>query len=138
MKSLYLIGLALLCCKLTFAQTEKIILDTDLDSDVDDVGAMAMIHTLEDHERVELLGVIVTSDDPFAPQCADAINHYFNRPDIPIGVEKGIPLNNFSKYTKAISKAFPHRLKGYDDAEDATQLYRKLLAFGKLPAHAGP
>ncbi len=128
MKSLYLIGLALLCCKLTFAQTEKIILDTDLDSDVDDVGAMAMLHTLEDHEQVELLGVIVTSDDLFAPQCADAINHYFNRPEIPIGVEKGIQLNDFSKYTKALSQAFPHRLKGYDDAQDATLLYRKLLA----------
>lgn len=128
MKSLYPIGLALLCCKLSFAQTEKIILDTDLDSDVDDVGALAMLHTLQDHERVELLGVIVTSDDLFAPQCADAINHYFNRPEIPIGVEKGIQLNDFSKYAKALSQAFPHRLKDYDDAQDATQLYRKLLA----------
>lgn len=123
--SIYLLFLVL---GASLAQTQKIILDTDLDSDVDDVGAMAMLHTLEDHERVELLGVIVTSNDLFAPQCADAINHYFNRPDIPIGVEKGIPLKDFSKYTKALSRAFPHRLKAYNEAEDATQLYRRLLA----------
>jgi hypothetical protein len=38
----------------------KIILDTDIDSDVDDVGALAMLHTLADHQVVEILGIIVT------------------------------------------------------------------------------
>ncbi|WP_291370124.1 nucleoside hydrolase [Cyclobacterium sp.] len=128
MKNLLLSSLFLICCKLTLAQTERLILDTDLDSDVDDVGAMAMLHTLEDHERVEILGIIVTSDDLHAPLCADAINHYFGRPQIPIGVEKGIDLREFSKYTRAISHTFPKRLNEYADAEDATRLYRKLLA----------
>ncbi|MFO7824143.1 MAG: nucleoside hydrolase [Cyclobacterium sp.] len=128
MKSLFLNCLVLLCCQLTFAQTQQVILDTDLDSDVDDVGAMAMLHTLADHGRVEILGIIVSSDDLHAPQCADAINHYFKRPHIPIGVEKGIELNEFSKYTKALSQTFPHRLERYEDAEDAGRLYRKLLA----------
>ena len=128
MKSFILLYLVLFTCQLGFAQTEKIILDTDLDSDVDDVGAMAMLHTLEDHGRVEILGVIVTSDDLFAPQCTDAINHYFKRPHIPIGAEKGIELRDFSKYTKAISRAFPHNLTDYKSAENATLLYRRLLA----------
>ncbi len=109
------------------AQVIKVILDTDIDSDVDDVGALAMLHTLADHKVVEILGVIVTSDDRHAPSCTDAINHFFNRPDIPIGVEKGIVLNEFSKYTKAISQEFEHDLKTYEDAEDAVKLYRKLL-----------
>jgi len=128
MKSLFLNCLVLLCCQLTFAQTQKVILDTDLDSDVDDVGAMAMLHTLADHGRVEILGIIVSSNDFHAPQCADAINHHFKRPHIPIGVEKGIELNEFSKYTKALSQTFPHRLERYEDAEDAGRVYRKLLA----------
>ncbi|MCC5939569.1 MAG: nucleoside hydrolase [Lunatimonas sp.] len=101
--------------------------DTDMDSDVDDVGALAMLHTLADHERLTLLGIIVTSDDPYAPACTDALNHYFGRPEIPIGVEKGIPLNPISKYTRAISEEFPSRIKDYEDGEDAVWLYRKLL-----------
>ncbi|WP_162415369.1 nucleoside hydrolase [Cyclobacterium roseum] len=128
MKSWFLLSLLCFLSVITVAQTEKIILDTDLDSDVDDVGALAMLHTLADHERVAILGIIVTSNDLFAPQCADVLNHYFKRPTIPIGVEKGISLENASKYTKALTQAFPHRLQNYDDAEDATQLYRKLLA----------
>jgi purine nucleosidase len=110
------------------AQSLKVILDTDIDSDVDDVGALAMLHTLADHNKVDILGVIVTSDDSYAPGCTDAINHFYNRPEIPIGVEKGIQLQHISKYTKEISEGFPKRIQSYEDALDATNLYRKLLS----------
>ncbi|TVP48812.1 MAG: nucleoside hydrolase [Mongoliibacter sp.] len=110
------------------AQSYKVILDTDIDSDVDDVGALAMLHTLADYEVVDILGVIVTSDDQYAAQCTDAINHYFKRGNIPIGVEKGVTLTSFSKYTKEISEEFNHTLTSSDDAEDATSLYRRLLS----------
>jgi purine nucleosidase len=109
-------------------QPVRMILDTDMDSDVDDAGALAMLHTLMDHKIVDLLGVIVTSDDPYAPSCTDAINHYFGRPNIPIGVEKGNTMLEQSRYTKQIAAEFPHKIKKYDDAEEATALYRKLLA----------
>lgn len=36
-------------------------------------------------------------------------------------------MENFSKYTRALAKAFTHRLQNYQEAEDATLLYRKLL-----------
>jgi inosine-uridine nucleoside N-ribohydrolase len=105
-----------------------VILDTDLDSDVDDVGAMAMLHTLADNQRIKILGVIVTSDDKDAAGCASAVNTFYNRPEIPIGVEKGVSLRSFSKYTKEIAARFPHAFKKGRKAEDATSLYRKLLA----------
>ncbi|SHG16058.1 Inosine-uridine nucleoside N-ribohydrolase [Fodinibius roseus] len=111
-----------------YAQPLKVILDTDIDSDVDDVGALAMLHTLADHGAVDILGIIVTSGERHAPLCADAINHYFDRPDIPIGVQKGIELREFSKYTKKISEEYEHSLPSYEKAEDATRLYRKLLS----------
>tara|TARA_R110002096_G_scaffold8667_7_gene35543 strand:+ start:949 stop:1914 length:966 start_codon:yes stop_codon:yes gene_type:complete len=104
-----------------------VILDADLDSDVDDVGALAMLHTLEDNQKVKLLGVVVTSDDQDAAACAAAINTFYNRPEVPVGVEKGIALRSFSKYTKSLATSFPHPLRGGKEPEDATQLYRKLL-----------
>src|SRR5690606_30386111 len=100
----------------------KIILDTDMDSDVDDVGALAMLHTLADHQVVEILGITVTSDDQYAVSCTDAINHYFGRPEIPIGVDKDVELKEFSKYTKEISADFEHDLTTHEQAEDATDL----------------
>jgi inosine-uridine nucleoside N-ribohydrolase len=109
------------------AQPHKIIFDTDIDSDVDDVGALAMLHTLADHNVVEILGVIVTSDDRHAVPCTDVINHYFKRPQIPIGAQKSVALREHSRYTKELSEEFPHRLKTAAEAEDAVALYRKLL-----------
>ncbi len=106
----------------------KVILDTDIDSDVDDVGAVAMLHTLADHQVIEILGMIVTSNDQHAPSCTDALNHFFGRPNIPIGVEKGIELKEFSKYTEQISTEYKHDLGSYEEAEDATSLYRRLLS----------
>ena len=54
-----------------------IILDTDLDSDVDDVGALAVLHALANRREAKILGVIVTSNDMYSPLCADAITHIF-------------------------------------------------------------
>lgn len=129
LKTLLLFGSFLAGSLFSLAQSPiKVILDTDIDSDVDDVGALAMLHTLADHRIVEILGIVVTSDDQHAPSCTDAINHHFGRPKLPIGVETGIKLREFSKYTKTISEEFEHDLVAYQDAEDATDLYRRLLS----------
>ncbi len=61
----------------------RIILDTDIDSDVDDVEALAMVHALADQKKIKLLGIIVTSDDPYAPLCLSALNKHFGRPWLP-------------------------------------------------------
>lgn len=128
-----LISFGLLVISLCLAETiyaqSKVILDTDMDSDVDDVQALAVLHALEQAKKVEILGVIVTSDDSSAASCVDVINTYYDRPDIPVGFLKGQSiLRNFSKYTKALSAEYPHDLKSVQQTEDATLLYRKLLA----------
>jgi purine nucleosidase len=107
----------------------RVILDADIDSDVDDAEALAMVHTLADQRKIDFLGVIVTSDDSYAAVCADAINHYYGRPRLPIGVLKNQPnLRNHSRYTRQVAAEFPHRLKSHEEAADATALYRKLLS----------
>ena len=128
MKSLLFLCLVIFCGNFGYSQT-KVILDTDIDSDVDDVSALAMLHKLVSNKQIEILGVIVTSDDPYAPTCVDAINTFFGNDRIPIGFQKKQPsLNNHSKYTKQISEEFPHQLRSYNDAWENVSLYRKLLS----------
>lgn len=108
---------------------QKVIIDADIDSDVDDVGALAMLLNMHKAGTIELIGVIVTSDDPYAPVCAAAVNTYYGYPGIPVGFLKNQPkLNNHSKYTKFIADEFPAELKSWQDAQEASTLYRKLLA----------
>ena len=111
------------------AQTYNVILDTDMDSDVDDVEALAMVHTLADRNKISFAGVVVTSDDPYAAVCASAINTYYGRPRLAVGVLKDQPeLTNHSRYTRQIAVEYPHGLNSHEQAEDATALYRRLLS----------
>jgi len=107
-----------------------VLFDTDLDSDCDDLGALALLHALADRGEARVLAVITTTNDPHAPLCADAVNTWYGRGDIAIGVldPKGQPLRRRSRYTKAVADACPHDLASYADAGDAVRVYRRTLA----------
>lgn len=106
----------------------RIILDTDMDSDCDDPGALGMLHAMADRGECEILAVMVSAKNPWSAPCTDAINTYYGRPDLPIGNVKGPGVNTPSKYAKPIAEAFPHDLKSGDAAPDAAELYREVLA----------
>ena len=67
----------------------RIIFDTDMAGDVDDVGALAMIHVLADREEIDLLACVVSSNNRHSAPCLDALNTWYGRPDLPIGVAQG-------------------------------------------------
>ena len=67
-------------------QGAAIIYDTDFGLDVDDVGALAMLHVLADRGEATLLGVVSNVSDPYSPAAIDVINTYYGRPDVPVGI----------------------------------------------------
>ncbi len=106
----------------------RVILDTDLSADVDDVGAVAVLHALADQGEAEILGMGISANDAASAQCLDALNTFYGRPDIPIGVMQGIGSESPSKYARGVAAEFPHRLASVADAPQAVALYRRLLA----------
>lgn len=114
----------------------KIVFDTDMAGDVDDVGALAILHALADLGEAEILAAGISSRNEHVGPCLDAINTYYGRPDIPIGYQRGLRISSAkdpgepidSKYAEAVARAFPHRLAKSSDAPDAAALYRKVLA----------
>jgi inosine-uridine nucleoside N-ribohydrolase len=105
----------------------KIIFDTDIGNDCDDAMALAVIHALQNRAACELLAVTLTNPDPLAGRLVDAINTFYGRPDIPIGVNPASPLvTKESKYLK-VAEAHPH---DFDPARApaAVALLRKTLA----------
>ncbi len=109
-------------------QPIPIILDTDMESDVDDVGALAMAHALADKGEIDLLGVMISALNPASAACADRINHYFGRPDMPLGNVRGEGVMRDSRYADHIAAEFPGALEGGDDAPCAVEEYRRILA----------
>jgi inosine-uridine nucleoside N-ribohydrolase len=105
----------------------KIIFDTDMHTDCDDAGALAVLHALADNGECDILAVMCSTKDPFSASTVDAINTYYGRPDIPIGVIKGEGVLRKSRFTQGIAEEFPHDFKYDDTAPDATYLYRDIL-----------
>lgn len=114
---------------------KKVIFDTDIGGDCDDAGALAIIHRAEQRGYVKLLAVTVSTGDPWAPACADAINRYYGH-SVPVGVCAKAPpgdptMQEFEeRYGKHIAETFPNRyVPRHDDApEDAVSLMRRCLA----------
>ncbi len=106
----------------------RLIFDTDMMGDVDDVGTVAVLHALADRREVDVLAMGLSGKNPWSPLCLNALNTYFRRPNIPIGVVRGPAFDKRSKYAKTIAKEFPHKLKSAEDTPDAGLLYRKILA----------
>ena len=113
----------------------KLIFDTDMGNDVDDVMALCMIHTLQTRGEVELLAVTITKDHPLAAAFVDAVNTFYGRPDVPIGVVKGGVTPEPGKFNPLAdvknddgSLRYPHDLMRGEDAPDAVGLIRKILA----------
>lgn len=106
----------------------KIVFDTDMDSDCDDAGALAMLHVLADRGEAELLATICSARHAWSPACVDAINTYYGRPDLPIGVpRKGAA--TASKYARKLAEAFPHDTPtDLAQIPDAVDVYRDVLS----------
>ncbi len=64
-----------------------VILDTDLDGDVDDVGALALLNDFMDQGEASLLAVVHDTVDADRSACATvkAVNTWYGHPEIPIG-----------------------------------------------------
>jgi inosine-uridine nucleoside N-ribohydrolase len=113
----------------------KLIFDTDMGNDVDDLMALVMIHNLQKRGACDLLAVTVTKDHPQAAAFVDAVNTLYGYPDVPIGVVRDGAAKEAGKFNLLAaekqadgSPRYPHDLKSGTDAPEAVDLLRQTLA----------
>ncbi|MFO0918349.1 MAG: nucleoside hydrolase [Planctomycetaceae bacterium] len=122
------------CSLVCAAEPVKLIFDTDIGNDVDDAMAMGVIHSLQSRKQCELLAVTITKDHPDAAPYIDAINTFYGRPDIPIGVVRDGKTREAGKFLPLChvkdgdTLRYPHDLTSGQDAPEAVALLRKILA----------
>jgi inosine-uridine nucleoside N-ribohydrolase len=121
---------------ISFSSPVKIIFDTDMLTDCDDAAALGILHKLADNGESEILATMITSSHPMSAPVVEAINTYYKRKEIPIGVPKnGLGVyRSHSVFLDSVALEFPHTLKSNDDAPDAVSLYRQILR--KQPDHS--
>lgn len=114
----------------------RVIFDTDISGDVDDVLALAMLHTLADRGECELLAVTISKINPLTGPFTDAVNTFYGRGDIPIGVTREAQRRE-SRYLKLVNEKdkqeeteqwrYPHDVLSNKDLPDAVTVLRKTL-----------
>ena len=108
----------------------SLILDTDIGNDVDDVLALGMIHSMQSRGACRLLAVTVTKDHPSAPVLVDAVNTFYGRGGISVGMVSKGRTPEIGKFLPMLAhqeqgrKRYPYDL---EKPEDAIQLLRRTL-----------
>ena len=107
-----------------------VIFDTDFGPDYDDVGAITLLHGFADSGFIKILATVASSKHKNAAAAINVFNTYFNRPEIPIGVVRGnaVELGDKQHWTDSVISRYPHKIRSNGEAEDALDLYRKILA----------
>ena len=106
---------------------KKVIFETDMSTDVDDVGALAVLHALADNGEAEILAISFNEVHPSGANAICAINTWYNRGNIPIGVYKGdLADPDESSYLDALAN-FTHHLP-INPTPSSLELYRQVLS----------
>ena len=125
-----LVGILLTGCSsagpLNSRKAVRIIFDTDIGTDVDDAGALAILHVMADRGEAEILATMSANQNRWCAPALDVINTYYGREDMPIGCSRTGP-DPEEWYHDSIGE-FPHDLTNSDDAPDSVTLYRRILA----------
>jgi inosine-uridine nucleoside N-ribohydrolase len=108
----------------------SVIFDTDIGPDYDDVGAITMLHALADSGQAKILATVASTTYPRVAQVLSVFNTYFGRPALPIGVPKSeaVADADWQKWSDTLVVTYPHSVTSNEQATDAVELYRKILA----------
>ena len=108
-------------------------------TDFDDVGALAVLHTLADAGECEILGTVVSTRKSPATGMVELINGFYGRADLPIGAPRGLGLGpdvdpdalknaSYKIYAETVAAHPKLRFPTGDAVPDANEVYRRLLA----------
>ena len=115
------------------AEPVRLIFDTDMCGDCDDVLALGMIHALQTRGQCRLLAVTISVDHELAAPFVDAVNSFYERGDIPIGVVGKGGVVEKSEFLSLVEEQesgrfrYPHDVPSKQMARDATAVLRETL-----------
>ena len=111
----------------------KVILDTDLGSDCEDAGALAVLHKLEKQGKAQILAVTHCTSEIGGAVTIQAINELYGRGDIPVGryeTKTFLEEDYCKKYTAYIMSDYLKE-RQMPEFKNAVKLLRKTIAENK-------
>lgn len=109
-----------------------IIFDTDMTTDCDDAGALAILHTLDRKGEAKILATVVNNMGEYSAGATAAMNSFYSRTDIPVGAYQGDVVGRdaadfFSEIALDV-KTYGHSAVSRNQLPDAVEVYRQVLS----------
>ncbi|EGR47486.1 uncharacterized protein TRIREDRAFT_64274 [Trichoderma reesei QM6a] len=116
-------------------QRQPIIIDTDLFSDVDDVGALAIANVLHNYGLADLRGIVLNTPSHYGALAASALCTYYGN-DVPIAAFRPITNDTFfdsffylyGEYASKLAYHWPRTLNSSTSTPTPVELYRTILS----------
>ena len=107
----------------------KVIYETDFTFDVDDVGALAILHAMADNCEAEILAVSYNESQNKAADAIDAVNTWYGRGNIPIGLYDK-PLSSPDFYNSSYINGLAGMANDITDntVDTSLNIYKQVLA----------
>lgn len=112
-----------------FSKSIPLIIDTDLGSDSDDVGALMVAHRLQQKGQCKLLAITSSTSRRDSVAAIDIVNRFYGT-ELPTGNVKNKIMCEESvhgKYSRAMAFAYGSRYL-QEEPEDAVRVMRRILA----------
>lgn len=116
----------------------RVIFETDMGNDVDDVLALDMLYKYADQGKIKLLGISSNKDSRYSTEFIDILNTWFGYPQLPVGhVVHGVNCEtdaiNYAQKVCEMKTEDNHFLfrrskNSYERNLESTELYRCLLS----------
>ncbi len=106
----------------------RIVFDTDMDTDVDDTGALAVLYSYVQEGRAEVLATVGSCNSGCAVKCIGGINAYYGFPKVPVGISPDCPSSGKSPYQRIIAEKYGKDFPDDKTARSALEVYREVLS----------
>ena len=127
-------GLQLLTLASAATAPVRLIIDTDLGSDVSNLISVCSANAMVDRGEADLLAVMTSTGQPAAIGAISAANHWYGHDDVQLGAYKGVLATDevcticSGPYIDDLVANFSGPIKNYAQVPEAHVLYRKVLA----------
>ena len=106
----------------------NVLIDLNIDGDCTNLGALSVLHVYANQNKARILAATACFNSPLATGCIKAINTYYGRPDLPVGILHRQSETHPTPFMKPVNETFrPEHPEG-EDAPDSVSVLRRALA----------
>lgn len=106
----------------------NVLIDVNIDGDCTNMGALSVLHEYVNQDKARILATTACFNSPLATGCIKAVNRYYGRSDLPVGILHCQNETHPTPFMKTVNETFCRDKPNGEDAPDTVEVLRRALA----------